>query len=218
MSRIGRLGAPYLDVILLELHGTLGSADVRLARGDDSGLIALRHGELVHASVARSVDAGATGATAVYELLAWSSGSFAVVETSATIEATIFAAPNDLVLEGLRRLNDSEDIRRRLPPSDVVLEIARVPRGVIDTPLSAVELTMLSEIDGRRTLGETLERSILGVALCRQAALRLIAIGLVTLRTNGRGPRSFSDELREIFPFRRALRLRRSRRIGSNTS
>lgn len=220
MTRIGRLGAPYLDVILFEVHGTLGSVDIRLARESDCGFIALRQGELVHASTARRIgrdDAldDATGAAAVYDMLAWSSGSFAVMETNVAVGTTVFTALNDLVLEGLRRLTDSTEIRRRLPPAEMVLEIVRTPRGVIDTPLTAVELTMLSEIDGRRTLVETIERSVLGVALSRHTLLRMIAIGLASVRSGDPHKHSASD-LCWRFPFESVLRRRRSRRLGSN--
>ncbi|GAC1309636.1 MAG: hypothetical protein NVS2B3_13800 [Vulcanimicrobiaceae bacterium] len=185
MTQIGSLGAPYLDEILVSLHGERASVDLRLTRADEIGFIAVRRGELVHATIVRRRDDRAPcagGTLAVYEMLAWSTGTFSIVRTQVPIETTIRTALNDLLLEGTRRLADGADIRRRLPPRDVVLEVVRTPRGVMTTPLSPVELTTLAAIDGGRTLGDVLARSVLGVALCGQAVLRLLSVGLVAVR------------------------------------
>lgn len=218
MSHIGQLGAPHLDAIVLELHAGLASADVRLASGDGRGFIALRHGDVVDASIDRGGRIpGVVGAPAVYEMLRWSSGTYAILAANRPSAITVFAAPNDLVLEGLRRLCDPGEIRRRLPPAGTIFEVARATRGVLETPLSHVELTLLSEIDGRRTLGETLERSVVGVALARQTVLRLIAIGLLRVRVADGVRRSLAGEVRAMFSLRRALRSRRARRFGTQT-
>ena len=203
----GQLGAPYLNELLRELHGAQSSNDLRLAHGNDRGLIALRGGELVHASIERvRTDVAVTlGSGAVYDMLSWSSGSFNLIRPSDPIENTIFAPLNDLLLEGLRRLDNIADIRRRLPPCDTVLELVRTPRGVITTPLSPLELRILEAIDGKRTLGEHLERSVVGVALCGQIVLRLLSIGLIRPKLGELGTRLLDCDSRTIFPVRETL-------------
>lgn len=208
MTRIGSLGSPYLNELLLELHVTLSSTDLRLSRGNECGLIALREGELIHASIAPRSESErpcSTGSVAVYGMLAWSSGTFAIVHTSEPVPKTVSTPLNDVLLEGIRRLADSADIRRRLPPYDTILDVVKAPRTVITTPLSAVELTVLAEIGSRHTLGEVLERSVLGVALCGQAILRLLTIGLVSVRLTANISRLLDCDPRTIFPLRQSL-------------
>lgn len=208
MTRIGSLGAPYLNELLIELHSSLSSTDLRLSRGDECGLIALREGDLVHASIEPRCEKNgprSTGSVAVYGMLAWSSGTFAIVPTCEPIRKTVSTPFNDVLLEGIRRLADSEEIRRRLPPSDTIIDVVKTPLTVITTPLSAVELTVLTEIDGRRTVGEILEGSVLGVALCSQAILRLLTIGLVAVRLTRKVSQFLDCDPRTIFPERQSL-------------
>jgi hypothetical protein len=208
MNARGRLGEPFLNDLLLGLNCKASSTDVQLERHGECGLIALRRGELVHATIQAEYRVAApvmTGSAAVYGMLSWPSGSYRLLLPSDPIERTIVAPLKDLLLEGSRRFDDIGEIRRRLPPADTVLDIVRLPLGVMTTPLSPVELTVLSEVDGRRTLEELLEQSVLGVALCGQAILRLLSIDLVRAKHGMLVAQLFDRDLRTVFPVHQAL-------------
>jgi predicted regulator of Ras-like GTPase activity (Roadblock/LC7/MglB family) len=81
----------------------MNTATVRLAREDDEGLLCFAEGAIVHAAVGHLV-----GEEAVYELLSWPDGSFIVEQDKPAPQRTISGNWNSLLLEGIRRIDESE--------------------------------------------------------------------------------------------------------------
>lgn len=203
----GRLGEPYLGELLLQLHADALSNDLVISRTDERGTIVLQQGEIVHAQAATSQrdDPGLRGSAALYEMMTWSSGRYQLMTAARPQERTISASFEDLLLEASRRLGDWDDVRLRLPAADTVLGIEPASIGVIRSRFSPVELSVLEQAAKHLTVQEILDESKLGVALCGQAILRLLSIGLLRVELSGNIQRLFDSDLRTIFPVREPL-------------
>jgi predicted regulator of Ras-like GTPase activity (Roadblock/LC7/MglB family) len=97
-----------LDLLsLLQITCEEGSdAQIEVQRGREEALLYVYQGQIVHAEAGRLI-----GQEAVYHVLAWENGSF-------TLERNRFTSPprisieidwNNLLLEGLRRLDEEQD-------------------------------------------------------------------------------------------------------------
>jgi hypothetical protein len=203
----GRLGEPYLGELLLQLHADAMSSDLVVSRTDERGTIVLQQGEIVHAhaTTSQSDDSGRKGSAALYEMMAWSSGRYQLMTAASLQERTISASFEDLLLEASRRLADWNDLRLRLPAADTVLGIEPASIGVIRSRFSPVELSVLEQAANHLTVQEILDESKLGIALCGQAILRLLSIGLLRVELSGNIQRLFDSDLRTIFPVREPL-------------
>jgi hypothetical protein len=203
----GQLGDPYLGELLLQLHADGISGDVLLARSDARGNILLQHGEIVHAQACGPDPdrQGLRGAAALYAMMAWPSGRYQLMTAAGWPERTISSSFEDLLLEASRRIGVWEEVRMRLPAADTVLGIDAASIGVIRSRFSSVELTVLEQAAKRLTLQEILDESKLGAALCGQAILRLLSIGLLRVELSVTIQRLFDSDLRTIFPVHEPL-------------
>jgi hypothetical protein len=110
-------------------------------------------GELVHAYCPPR-----KGVPALYQLLAWRQGRFAFLKNVAPVERTIFDDLQNLLLDGLRRLDEYRLIADRLPPPGTVLHLCRTDLGArADVRLTRGEWEVLAHVNGRRTLEEVLD-------------------------------------------------------------
>jgi predicted regulator of Ras-like GTPase activity (Roadblock/LC7/MglB family) len=92
----------------------MNTARLSLRHGTREGIICFAEGAIVHAEVDDLV-----GEEAVYELLSWPDGSF-VVETGVLApERTISASWNELLLEGIRRIDEGEPEIAMSPTDDM---------------------------------------------------------------------------------------------------
>lgn len=109
-------------------------------------------GEVVHAYCPPR-----KGVPALYHLLAWREGRFAFLKNVAPAERTIFDDLQNLLLDGLRRLDEYRLLATRLPPRDTVLHLARTERAQqADIRLTRAEWQVLAHVNGRRTLDEVM--------------------------------------------------------------
>jgi hypothetical protein len=109
-------------------------------------------GELVHAYCPPR-----KGVPALYQLLSWQEGRFAFLKNVAPAERTIFVDLQNLLLDGLRRLDEYRLIAGRLPPPGTVLHLGRTEAGArADIRLTRAEWEVLAHVNGRRTLEEVL--------------------------------------------------------------
>lgn len=119
----------------------------------------------------------------LYSMLSWETGSFKFYENQYPTdeEVTVKLSTENIILEGLRRLDEMNHLRDSLPAMDATLSIAQTFEGHrIDVALSPEEWNLLALIDGRRTIRDLVEVSNLSEveSLKRLAALKLA--GLVT--------------------------------------
>lgn len=119
----------------------------------------------------------------VYSLLGWQTGSFKFYENEFPTdeEITIELSTENVILEGLRRLDEMNHLRDTLPDMRARLMIAQSVSHGINVSLSPEEWNLLALIDGRRTITDMVEISNLSEidTLKKLAALKLA--GLVTV-------------------------------------
>ena len=118
------------------------------------GSIFFRDGKVIDAEVGRL-----SGASAIYRLFSWSEGQFAVEFKQIRRHDVIDTPMAPLLMEGMRRLDESAHLLERLPATSSVLEV--------DCRALAEELAELPDevnsvlrlCDGTRTLQEVVEDS-----------------------------------------------------------
>jgi predicted regulator of Ras-like GTPase activity (Roadblock/LC7/MglB family) len=124
----------------------MSTATVRLAHEGKEGVICFSEGAIVHATVGDLV-----GEEAVYELLSWPDGTFVVEQDQAAPQRTIDSSWNSLLLEGIRRVDESGlPPMERLDVQPLELEPAGPPAWDEDDDLSrlARELRTLNGVEG----------------------------------------------------------------------
>lgn len=119
----------------------------------------------------------------LFSMLSWETGSFKFYENQYPTdeEVTVKLSTENIILEGLRRLDEMNHLRDSLPAMDTTLSIAQTFEGHrIDVALSHEEWNLLALVDGHRTIRDVVEVSNLSEveSLKRLAALKMA--GLVT--------------------------------------
>lgn len=118
----------------------------------------------------------------IYDLLRWESGNFKFYENKFPTEedVTINISTENLILESVRRLDELEEIQKKLPPFDTVLGLAVTEtRRTKDIALEAGEWNVLTLVDGRRDLKKIIEESKLGKLETMKRLAGLLLAGLV---------------------------------------
>jgi hypothetical protein len=132
-------------------------------------------GELVHAYCPPAV-----GVPALYQLLGWQHGRFAFLKGAPPPERTIHAELQNLILEGLRRLDEFRVLEAHLPPFDTALHLALDQAASDEIRLTHAEWRLLSQVNGRRTLGELIDVSGRPADEAARLFYGLLSAGLVT--------------------------------------
>jgi len=121
----------------------------------------------------------------LYSLLSWQSGSFKFYENQHPTEEeiTVRISVENVILEGLRRLDEKNMASETLPNLDAVYTIAASESNRSkDVNMNATEWNMMAMVDGHRSLKEICEISTLGhdETLVRLARLKLAGIIIKT--------------------------------------
>ena len=124
----------------------------------------------------------------IYSLLSWESGTFKFYDRQYPTqeEITISLSVENVILEGLRRLDEMNPIREALPDFGKVLEIAPTSQErTKDISLQAHEWNLLALVNGQRTIGEIAEMAEMPKmdALAKLAALKLAGLVIVSVKT-----------------------------------
>lgn len=95
----------------------------------------------------------------VYDCFGWSEGQFRFDEEMILpgYAVTISVDLSNLIMEGSRRIEESERCRQLLPDGDVVFRVTPNPENQDRINLSLVEWKVLFKIDGQKTLSELAE-------------------------------------------------------------
>lgn len=171
----GDLGEYALPDLLQFIHGTRKQGQLLLEGASTASAgVYFSAGEVVHAYCPPRV-----GVPAFHHLLTWESGRFAFLKNAAPAQRTIHDDLQNLLLDGLRRLDEYRAIAARLPPPATVLHLAQGADAKADIRLTRPEWTLLSQVNGRRTLEEVLRQ---GAAEDESARIvyGLLVSGLVT--------------------------------------
>ncbi len=121
----------------------------------------------------------------IYSLLSWESGSFKFYENQYPTDEdiTVSLSVENVILEGLRRLDEINRIREAIPDFSHVLTITPAPpERRKEISLQSEEWNLLSLVNGRRTISEVADASDLPRmdALAKLAALKLAGLVATT--------------------------------------
>jgi CheY-like chemotaxis protein len=137
----------------IELNRKSGIIHI-INRDGRHGSIFFRDGKVIDAEVGRL-----SGANAIYRLFSWSEGQFAVEFKQIRRHDVIDMPMAPLLMEGMRRLDESTRILDQLPPANSVLEVdcRALAEGLAELPDEANSVLRLC--DGTRHLQEVIEDS-----------------------------------------------------------
>lgn len=115
----GAISLPLLPDLVQIYTLSMATGALSIRRGADAGTIWFERGEIVHA------ECGAlSGESAVYELLAWQSGSFSLDTSARTQARTIEAKWQTLLLEGCRLLDEATRQPEAAAPAESEAQVA----------------------------------------------------------------------------------------------
>lgn len=168
----GDVSALPIPELLQFLH--ISGKDGVLVVSDDGG----RPRAVVHyvgTSIVHATCDGIIGREAVFAAVAFSTGRFEFYAGTPTqVERTIEENVQNLILEGLRRIDELSHVAGLLPGDDAPLFVAPEPPHD-DIRLTAREWSILSLVNGKRTV-----RQIIDASRRDEQDVRAVLIGLLT--------------------------------------
>ncbi|HET8798336.1 MAG TPA: DUF4388 domain-containing protein [Thermoanaerobaculia bacterium] len=127
----------------------------------------------------------------IYSLFTWKDGEFSLVETSEDLaqeRIMIQINTQSVIMEGIRRLDESARIREKIPSLDLVF--AKVPGVVPDfqaLDMTDVERAVYNNIDGTLTVRELTGRSDLTEFEVTRILFQLLSARLVEIAPEEKG-------------------------------
>ncbi len=172
----------------------------------DLGLLLINAGYVSQSDVLESVRADILNN--VYPLFTWSEGAFQFESGSLTDDGVI-TVPIDLenvIMQGTRRLEQSEQLKEELPDLSVSLRFADRPRANFrDINLSVEEWRIISFINPRNTIRQIAHYNNMSDFEIRRVVYGLLQAGLVEIVPSGR-----SESSDEAAPRKRRPRVKRN--------
>lgn len=118
----------------------------------------------------------------VYAIFGWKDGKFEFTESKAPPSNVILTElnPMNMIMEGMRRIDEWEELKKVLPPDEALLEI--VPEPPIKSEemrLAKAEFQVLALIGNGKQLQKIVEESFLDQFLTSKAIANLLNMGLL---------------------------------------
>jgi len=118
----------------------------------------------------------------VYSLFGWKDGDFEFIEgkTPPADAVTTELNPMNMIMEGLRRIDEWTELKKVLPPDDAQIEL--VPNPVLkvdDMRISKDELMVLASIGGGKKLSKVIDDCLLDQFQTSKALSNLHKMGLI---------------------------------------
>ena len=120
----------------------------------------------------------------IYSLFAWKDGEFNFIEGKTPPPETIQTElnPMNIIMEGTRRIDEWEELKKILPADNVILELAKNP--VLKTEqirLTRNEILVMALIGSGKMMRDLIEESTLDNFLTCKALANIMQVGLVKL-------------------------------------
>jgi len=131
----------------------------------------------------------------LYSLLAWTSGSFKFYEDQFPTdeEITVSLSVENVILEGLRRIDEMNLVKETLPDPEAIYTISAAQGGrTRDVALQAAEWNIMALVDGHRTLTEVAKLAPVADDEAMKKLAQLKLAGLIT-KTEKRKEESAGD-------------------------
>ncbi len=139
---------PLPDIIqLVSVSGKTGK--FLLSRDADRGLIYLKNGQMVHATVSDLV-----GEEAVYSLAIWNQGDFQFTPGEEPERQTITKSNTNLLMEAARRLDEWRVLSKKIPSVDHVPELVVRENRHEQITLNPGEWKLVTRINGQRSIAD----------------------------------------------------------------
>jgi hypothetical protein len=135
----------------------------------------------------------------LYSLLSWETGSFKFYENQFPTdeEITVRISVENVILEGLRRVDEANMVRQTLPNTEAVMTISASQSGRSrDVSLEAAEWNILALVDGHRSLNQICQNSPFDEQTTMSKLAQLKLAGLIT--QTERKPTTSSDQLEQM--------------------
>ncbi len=120
----------------------------------------------------------------VYAIFGWKDGKFEFNEGKAPPANVIQSElnPMNMIMEGMRRIDEWEELKKILPPDDAVLEIVAEPAlKSEEMSLTKSEFTVLALIGSGKALQKIVEESFLDQFMTCKAIANLLNMGLLKI-------------------------------------
>ena len=172
----GDLAEYALPDLLMFLQGMRkhGQLIIEQSKSRISAGVFFDRGEVVHAYCPPR-----EGVPAIHQLLRWQEGRFAFLKGSTHRNRTIEVDLHNLLLDGLRQLDEHRVIEEHIPPGDTVLHVQRDSSAIADVRLTQGEWKLLSLINGRRSVREVVDLSGREDLEAQRVIYGLITSGLI---------------------------------------
>ena len=161
-----------IDILkLLTTHGKTGRLIIK--RGDEAGEIYFDQGKIVHSTLGMK-----QGETTFLALLSWGEGEFEFTPNVATPENSITMPTDRLLMEGIKRIQEWERIKKLVPSEDTVFKLStRQAAGQIS--LQPQDWNILSRVDGKKNVKEILRETGINEMQALRILYRLYSAGLL---------------------------------------
>lgn len=168
-----------IDVLkLLASEGKTGM--LSLQKGIERGEIYIEKGAIVHAICKNGV-----GEEAVFTLLTWMDGDFNFTPDVMSKERSINKSTPSLLEEEIKRLMEWERVKEIIPSQNMVFKLSS-QRAPDEVTLKHDEWSVLSQIDGNKTVGDIADMLKMGEYDTAMILYKLFTAGLIEV---GTGPK-----------------------------
>ena len=161
-----------IDVLrLLSSEGKTGV--LYLQRGKEKGEICVDKGVLYHAICKDGV-----GEEAIFAILTWADGNFNFSPNAASEERTIEKDTPALLEEAMKQLDEWQVIQEIIPSQDLVFKLSS-KRAPDEVRLKHDAWSVLSQIDGKKTVGDISDELKIGEHDTSRILYKLFSSGLI---------------------------------------
>jgi hypothetical protein len=146
---------------LMNLARKTGTVTVRCS--SEQAVLHLRDGQVIDA-----VMGDKEGSQVIYQLMGWEQGQFEFTRSQAAVVPTINEGTENLILEGMRRLDEWQQLQREFQHMESVLRKTTRAAEAFEE-LSEEERSLLSLVDARRNVAGIIRES--GMAPLKVASI-----------------------------------------------
>jgi len=122
------------------------------------------------------------GEQAIYRLLHWRNGRFVFLAGAVPEQETIHTDLRNLLLEGMRLIDEIPDPRSQLPAADTVLHGERDAQRLDQVRVTVRQWKLYASVNGRRTINDLIALSGRDQAEAARDLYHLLVVGLVSER------------------------------------
>jgi curved DNA-binding protein CbpA len=122
----------------------------------------------------------------ILSLFTWIDGEYRFVEGPLPSDEviTLKMSTGNLILDGIRRINDWTRLSKEIPPWDSILQMTTDPKNLFqDIELTPQERDFLKSIDGKKTARDLFKATPLSPLATIQTIHFLLSVGIVEVRT-----------------------------------